>query len=256
MHPHSATPRDSAGKFFDLRAVGTSSEVQTHLPPTTRRLRLPLFCHALDGGRPDRQDGAMRSHSDHPAMPGRRALLLVVAVIAACGPPALPPLDGTWVGRVDGTDVVVAIAVAGDEARAYLCGGDATRATWTRWLAGDASAGDVTTTADGWTVTAAVLGAGSLGGSVSGPDGVRTFTATATTGVGGLYRGSEPCPTGLVVWMTTVGPAAQGAWCKGGIYGQVEPVIPIALTPQGIGVHLVGAPAEGYDPVWLTPVTP
>lgn len=180
--------------------------------------------------------------------------LAALALVAACGPPALPPLDGTWVGRVDGTDVVVAITVAGDEARAYLCGGDTTRASWTRWLAGDAGAGEVATTAGGWTVTAALLGAASLGGTVSGPEGVRTFSATATTGVGGLYRGPEPCPTGLVVWMTDTGPAAQGAWCEGGIYGQVEPVMPIAVTWQGIGVHRVGAADAAL--LWLTPVTP
>lgn len=193
----------------------------------------------------------MRSPTERP-----RALAALTLALLACDTAADAPLDATFVGKVGGTDVVVAVALGGGEAQAYLCGGDATRSTWTRWLTGDAGSGDFSATSGGWTLTGTAQGA-TLTGTVSGPDGERSFHASAATGLAGLYRGAEPCPTGLVVWMTADGPAAQGAWCDGaGVYGQVEPVMPIAVTPQGVAVRLLGAGGGGDDPVWLAPVTP
>jgi len=171
-------------------------------------------------------------------------LCLAGALMVACAEPVTP--EGSWTGTVDGSDVALGLVVGSDgTARAYLCGGGYTRSSWTRWLDGVADPDGVTAEADGWIVHGTFDDDDNLFGTVSGPEGTFSFAVDAASDIEGLYTGAEDaCPSGLVIWQGANGLVAQGAWCREGIFGQVEPVAPMTLTPEGVQVRFLGSHAR------------
>lgn len=169
-----------------------------------------------------------------------------MAFLAGCGDETLAP---TYVGRVEGTDEVVAAVTNGDEVALYLCGGATTYATHSRWFKGTLDEGGAFTAAkDGFTAT----------GSLSSGKGTITTAAGETLTwsmrpakgeLEGLYESNaDSCRTGAVA-SDLDGDGVlevQGTWCGGGnIFAQVTPILPIYVSERGIGVSVNVSPAKG-----------
>ncbi len=186
------------------------------------------------------------------------ALISLLAAGCALGDEGASPVSA--VGTVAGTDAVVGASTEGGLVTFYLCGGPSSYDTATRWFvgAGDAS-GAFTLKRDGWTVTGD-LGQGS--GEVTSPDGEtrawRTHPATPGT-LEGLYATVDSgCRTGAVILQpdASAEPRLQGAWCDdSGQFAQVTPILPVALTAQGVGIRVLGASSKKdlfVEPVVVT----
>src|SRR5688572_26456417 len=80
----------------------------------------------------------------------RLAGSLLFSALAACSSeePAPEVSDGTYVGRLDGSDALVAVTVAGDDIVAYTCGGPLTIHVHTRWYSGKLDGDSVELTSD------------------------------------------------------------------------------------------------------------
>ena len=199
-----------------------------------------------------------------------RVRALGVVVVAAMGCAAPGCTEGqlvvtsrveSSVGRVDGTDAILAVASDGSTITAYVCGGPTTNATFSRWFHSPAGA-SFAADQDGWHIE------GELGASASGvlldPAGNRfawrTLAASPGTSLG-LYRASGPSGDGVVG--AIVGPVeaasgplpVQGAWIDArGQRWQVTPLRP--LEPEqdlrsGFGVQVVSATRSGS--FWMNP---
>ena len=174
------------------------------------------------------------------------AIVLTLCPVAACDDAGSGP-SGSWVGALEGTDAVVALVADGDRVLAYVCGGDATRDTHTRWFSGPIDSGDFELFAGAWSLTGTLTDDGDLTGVVTSPGGdAASFDALgAEQGtLAGLYvEIASPCSTGLVITQPTVDvlPVAQGAWClEGGAIGQVVPIMPLLFEGSGVAAELVG----------------
>jgi hypothetical protein len=156
------------------------------------------------------------------------AALLTMVGAAGCGGESVNPVGAepmTVVGRVQDTDVAIAVVSDAEGSVAYLCGGPETLQPWTRWLAGDGGVLE-DTDGEGWRVEVDDDGAG---GWVRPPgEGALPWQATEATGDAGLYSTvDEGCRTGVVV---DAAYGAQGVWCskqQGGKQGYVEQVTPV-----------------------------
>ena len=59
--------------------------------------------------------------------------------LAGCAEESVAPLDGgvvSYAGALEGSDAVAAVAVSGDTVALYVCGGDTSYATRSRWYSG------------------------------------------------------------------------------------------------------------------------
>lgn len=177
---------------------------------------------------------------------GEAALVALVSLAhAGCGADAAP---GTWVGAASDSDVVVAVAeVEGGGLVAYVCGGEATFATHTRWFQADsAEGGGFEAARDGWTVAGEIDGE-AASGTITGPAGeALSFSASAVDegAALGLFAVEDSgCRTGAVVQAGADGePWLQGTWCdEEDHFAQVTPVAPIELTDRGIRVQVLRA---------------
>lgn len=175
--------------------------------------------------------------------PGSLLVAAIVALVGAagCGGESVNPVAAepmTVVGRVQDTDVAIAVVSDAEGSVAYLCGGPETLQPWTRWLTG---AGGVLedTEGHGWRVEIDDDGAG---GWVRPPgEGALPWQATEADGDAGLYSTvDEGCRTGVVV---DAAHGAQGVWCskqgsKQGYVEQVTPVTPISSAGFLVEVEL------------------
>jgi hypothetical protein len=164
--------------------------------------------------------------------------LFAVLGAAGCGTESLDPVEAaqplTVVGRVQDTDVAIAVVSDGAAGVAYLCGGPQTLQPWTRWLTGE---GGVLhdTEGEGWRVEIDEDGAG---GWVRPPgEGALPWAGAEAIGDAGLYSAvDEGCRTGVVV---DTADGAQGVWCsKQGYVEQVTPVTPVSKGGFAVKVEL------------------
>jgi hypothetical protein len=153
-----------------------------------------------------------------------------------------------YVGKVTGTDAVVAAVSDGARVQLYVCGGDSTFETLTHWFQGPVGA-DGTFSIQSGDLTA-------QGDITSGEGGVTTKDGTvlswklapAAAEMHGLYATMDgSCRTGAVVGdfdgdgVTDL----QGVWCDGeGKYAQVTPLMPMVVTERGIGVKVLVTPPK------------
>ena len=160
----------------------------------------------------------------------------VCSGVVGCSSEAVDPVGGleprTVVGRVEGTDVAIAVVSDASRSVGYLCGGPATLSPWTRWLVGDGAllaGGD-----ESWSVE---IDDDGLSGTVYPHDGVAArWEGAEAEGSGGLYTVVDAgCRTGVVVETES---KAQGVWCNAqGYLEQVTPVTPI--SSEGFWVQVV-----------------
>jgi hypothetical protein len=175
--------------------------------------------------------------------------------------------EGEWVGTIAGTDAWVAISAADGVAAAYVCGGPQTLSTHTRWWratefsgsspdgssfsgsspdgSSDVGDGALSMDADGWQL-ATTLVAGTIGGSLTDPDGVVvSFDAefSATGDLAGIFGAlTSGCRSGVIVKSTS---SSQGAFCDGiDFVSEVTPLMPIDAAGFTVTADTLQGPVE------------
>lgn len=202
----------------------------------------------------------VRRFCSPPARCSGAAVFLLPLALAACtgGDEAEP---STWVGRVQGSDVVVAMVRDETATRTYVCGGPSTYATHSRWFDGELDdGGALSVRRDGWILAAQVDDEGVTGTLTPASGETLDFEAYAVdeSTPAGLYAVvTSGCRTGVVVGADDDGePWLQGTWCDDkDRFAQVTPVLPIERTTLGvrIAVDLVPLGAGKLD-VYARPV--
>jgi hypothetical protein len=182
-------------------------------------------------------------------------------VVASCGGSPGTPTTQTFVGRVDGSNAFVGLAITGENANLFFCGAGATLATDTHWIPGTVPSGQTFTFTDG---------TASATGTTHGTYASGTFTPTpsaaplswsadlvASGTMAGVYdEQNEQGNAALIVVQpsATAKPVAQGAYLpprlKGAIL-QVTPYAPLVVTQQGIAVLV---PLGGSNKKWFLPL--
>jgi hypothetical protein len=154
--------------------------------------------------------------------------------------------------------MVIGAAINEDRIGLYVCGGDDTFASHSRWYDGviNLTTGDFDLALNGWVVTAN-LASGNMQGTIVAPDQSElTFVAApAGDGIVGVYDG-EPngCRIGVVVMGSDAAPTVQGVWCDDqNMFSQVTPMGPASLTEAGL-LHVVTL--DGQNEFFAEPVTP
>lgn len=200
-----------------------------------------------------------------------RVLVLVIVMLAgslAAGcshdEPAPTGPAAVYTGTLPGTDAVFALSWSGNDVVSYVCGGDETYATMSRWFCGEPGTGSggpyFYRQFDGWVLDVSI-GDATLEGTLQAPSGeVYPVSARAAPEgtIAGLYAPSEVggCETGVVVRQRTADdtPVVQGTSCEHDRFEQVTPVLPVALTDGQLQV--VVRRAAGEETLWVRPVQP
>jgi hypothetical protein len=181
---------------------------------------------------------------------------LLFSVLAACSTEESSPpdvSDGTYVGRLDGSDALVAVTVAGNDVVAYSCGGPLTIHMHTRWYRGTLDGDSVDLTSDDGATGTIKFAGDSVSGSLVQPDGQEL--ALFETALQGSDTASalfsvvdEGCRTGVIVKQDSadVDAQVQGAWCgpaaagaEEDIFSQVTPITPIEAGLTSLEIEVV-----------------
>ncbi len=184
------------------------------------------------------------------------ALLLVSAWGCTAGPETffVPPegefRGALYTGELAGTDAVVAFAVEDDNVVGYVCGGETTMATHSRWFCEIASRRDdgllhVVKEEAAWTLDALISDT-SVEGTVRSPDGtIYDVSAPLALPGAGLFADEVGgCSTGVIVIPGGDGeePRIQGTHCADDYdyFEQVTPVRPVETELNHLDV-VIGA---------------
>lgn len=159
---------------------------------------------------------------------------LAVATVGCSSPP-----EGMWVTRLTGTDAWVGITVEDGEGAAFLCGGDTTLDTHTRWMLETVDTEKVIFRDEGFQIEV-TLTEGDIAGQLVEPSGAAVAFDARRVGeedLEGVYFGFDAgCGDGLIV---LDGNQALGAWCsEDGLRAQVTPVTPIERTADGVAAFV------------------
>lgn len=157
-----------------------------------------------------------------------------------------------FTGRLDTADSVVGLAMSEQgDVYAYVCGGDTTFATHSRWFAGTFASNTASIENDGFRLDL-TLDKETTDITLTAPDGSVHSTKAARAGVGNhsaVYESSSTaeCPWGVVVLDKNGSePDVFGTWCgkvaSTKVYAQVTPVKPIDFSKKILPV-LVNTPA-------------
>jgi hypothetical protein len=176
-------------------------------------------------------------------MAWKRTGIAACLLLTACGKGGA----STYVGKVTdpGADAVIGAVSDGAEITVYLCGGPNSYATDTRWLRGPVdAAGAFSVESEGFTVAGDVSG-----GHVITDLGITlSWTMAEASGdLEGVYQSEGACRTGAVVgdFAGDGTMQLQGTWCDGaGKFMQVTPIMPIALTAEGLEARVETSPAS------------
>jgi len=162
------------------------------------------------------------------------------------------------VGTLAGTDARIGLVLDDTKGVLYVCGGDSTRATLTRWFRGTRTAAGIDWTTDDLRVVAAPRGATWVG-ELKKSDGTSSsfeVTPTAAGTIAGLYESARAeGRAGVVVFQPSPsGPATiLGAFkTTAGKLEQVLPVREVLRTPQGIEVTVASVSTAFF----VQPVSP
>jgi hypothetical protein len=161
------------------------------------------------------------------------------------------------IAAIDGTDAKVAIAFDGANVAAYVCGGDASYATMTRWFLGASDPSQFDGARDGWSIHGTTDPHAEWHGTLTSPDGTIYTWHTGTIadeGSIGLYDVMDDnCRTGAMVWTDSSDHQThvQGTWCSSvgvlaGRYEQVTPVRPVERVDSTLEL-LVNLPTGARD---------
>jgi len=167
----------------------------------------------------------------------------------------VPPdgeLDGTlYVGDVEGSDAVIAFAVRERNVVGYVCGGEATFASLSRWFCGEANAVDggldIVVHEAGWTLDAQIDDT-TVRGTLRNPDGseLAIVASRAADGAGLFANEVGGCSTGVIAFAPEgdAEPEVHGTFCADefDLFEQVTPVRPYDDRDNALNV-LVGAGA-------------
>jgi hypothetical protein len=192
---------------------------------------------------------------------------LVLFACSSDGGTVRHPRPDLYVGAIDGTDAVVAVAYDGVDSVTYVCGGSETYDTLTQWFSNhisrDTEGALLTATSGGKDLTATLAG-DTVTGEVTVDATRYDFTAhLSKEGSGaGLYEVLDGgCRTGLVIPPTGAG-EAQGVWCaptnelgaaSSLIFAQVTPIRPWSTMADVIRVT-VSPPGAATRELSLAPV--
>ncbi len=172
--------------------------------------------------------------------------VLVALLVSGCGASeeAVTTAPGALVGALAGTDARVGLVVNEERGVLYVCGGEATRASLTRWFSGARTAKGLDWTTDDLRVVASPSGAG-WSGEVRRADGSAlsfSLSPAAAGTIAGLYEAKLPeGRAGVVVFQATSAEPATilGAFkSTGGVFEQVLPVREVARAANGIEVRI------------------
>lgn len=125
----------------------------------------------------------------------RAAVLLITLValgLAACGGGSAAPKDGSYVGKVDGTDAYIALVTGGGKVAGYICDG----ASISVWIPAATVSGNTASLVSRKGVALGpVTWSGSTASGTLTIDGTsHPFTAELATGDAGLYRAAQGTP--------------------------------------------------------------
>jgi len=183
------------------------------------------------------------------------AVPLLLSSVASCGSSSAAPMGGTstFVGSVEGTNLLVGLVVTNDEALLFFCGAGKTLATETHWMHGAVTVGQSFNLTDG-TATAAGAAAGGSGathltGTLMESASAKPLTWSADLVSGGTLAGvyTHQLSEGLVALIVEqptakAMPTAQGAFhelkVKEAIL-QVTPLSPLTVSDKGLAVEVV-----------------
>ena len=201
---------------------------------------------------------------------GSRCLVIALAIagLHGCGevPSDGPSLDETrwsYTGSVEDSDAVIGVTVRGDRLSAYICGGDRSYASMTRWfyrkeIEPTWIGGTFAMAKDDWWIHGELEPEGASGTLRTGDGQVKSWTAlprAAGTIAGTYSAGRDTCRIGAVVLQPEAGgpSTVQGVWCDGpDRLAQVTPIRPVVLTAGGLEVEI--APDGVAERVFLEPV--
>jgi hypothetical protein len=146
-----------------------------------------------------------------PSMIAAAALL----VLSGC---ASPRPEGTWVSRVGTTDAWLAVTLQDTHAVAFICGGEQTLTTHTRWMYNTVDEHDeaLAFEVEGWRLDLELTDPGAAGELTTPAGDVIGIGATLTAGndLQGIYSSvNGGCRDGLIVIDSGDGPQAQGVYC-------------------------------------------
>ncbi len=166
-----------------------------------------------------------------------RWVVAAMLLVGCSGRVALSEGDRTYVGRLSGTDALVAVTVNQGHVRAYSCGGASTLATRTQWFRGDLSANRGTFTAGTLTLDLE-LAADRVVGFIEASGTKEPIDLRLAGPRGGLWSApASHCATGLIALDDGT---TQGAYCvDANVRAQVVPVRPLMEGDDAVEV-LVG----------------
>lgn len=191
-----------------------------------------------------------------------RWVVLALALVGCGGsddsPAAVAATTTTLVGPVIGTDARIGLVVDETKGVLYVCGGETTRASLTRWFRGARTTAGIDWTSGDLRVVAAPQGS-TFRGELKKSDGsALSFEVTPTHAetIAGLYDATLPeGRAGVVVFQPSASEPATilGAFkTKDGVFEQVLVVRELLRTPLGIEVQVNGV----AKPFFVQPVSP
>lgn len=194
-----------------------------------------------------------------------RTLLVPLALcLVACGAGNEEPQSSTaaqvtyFTGRLPTADAVVGLVVSDQGAvDAYVCGGDSTFATESRWFVGSFSSGSASLETEGRRLDLTLRG-DTTDVTLTTPDGVAHSTVADRADAGNHSALYESAPDAACRWGVVVrdeggaAPEITGTWCgeqpsmatmgePAKIFAQVTPVLPIDFSKASLSV-LVNTP--------------
>jgi hypothetical protein len=170
------------------------------------------------------------------------ALVLSMApLVAGCGGVVTPGGEGTFVGKLSGSDAEIAIVTSDASVVAYVCGGDRSYTSTTRWFVGDAAEG-LHLVKDGWRIDG-TLANQTWQGTLTAPSGEElawSAEAVAPGSEAGLYQAEiDGGKAGVIVHESGAQIDIQGAWReKIGRVLQVTPVMPVHVEAGSLLVSI------------------
>ncbi|MCA9618020.1 MAG: hypothetical protein KC731_03300 [Myxococcales bacterium] len=177
--------------------------------------------------------------------------LAVLLVTVGCGgDETASTSSGTWMAKLSGSNMWLAVTVDGDEAAAFVCGSEDKLTTHTRWLVG---ASDSPLEADGWSLS---LDLESAKASLEGPGAADSFPDVALSEakgpLAGLYTAFDSgCQDGVIIFSASedgMQVDALGAWCSAaGDFSQVTPILPWGKAAKFMAQYELAGATQSFE---------
>jgi hypothetical protein len=179
---------------------------------------------------------------------------LVLGMLGGCEPEVAAPVEPrVLVGPIDGTDAELGLVVDGERVSAYVCGGELTRATISRWFEGAGSTDAGTLATDSWE-----LAWNADTGTLTDPSGVvSTFAVADQTESAALYDADDSgCRDGAVVWDDGGGLVLLGTWGCYAAGTELLEVTPVGTLRIADTLEATATGSDGEHAFTLSRVAP